>query len=127
MYYRLDKIENTSKFSHKIKGIYKVLRFFLLRIPLEIVGFFRAIYILKGRDMLIMPGTGMISDSGEALFGFVFEIFKWTIAARVSRLKIMFVNVGVESINYKLSKWFIKMALQLSDYCTYRDLHSRTR
>lgn len=127
MYYRFEKVESTSKFSRKNKSIFKVLRFVFFRIPLEITSFFRAIYILKGRDMLIMPGTGMISDSGDALFGFLFEIFKWTIAARVSRLKIRFVNVGIESIDYKLSKWFIKTALHLPDYCTYRDLQSRTR
>ena len=59
------------------------LRFLFLRIPVEICDCFRVWKQLKGVDILLMAGTGMIADHGLSPFGFLFEIFKWSAIARI--------------------------------------------
>ena len=80
--------------------------------------------ILKGRDMLIMTGTGMLADCGEGILGWPYDLFKWTVAAKIFRLKVLFVSVGVEPILRRVTRWFITSSLRLADYVSYRDAQS---
>jgi polysaccharide pyruvyl transferase WcaK-like protein len=102
----------------------RLLRMILIRIPIELFEWVRAIKVLKGRDMLVMTGTGMLTDCEEGRMGLPYEIFKWAISARICRLKLLFVSVGVEQMRYRTTRFFIKSSLWLADYICYRDTHS---
>jgi polysaccharide pyruvyl transferase WcaK-like protein len=93
--------------------------------PTELVQWIKAVKTLKGADMLIMPGTGMLTDSGTGRFGLSYEIFKWSIVAKLCRCKLFFLSVGAEPIRYLLTRWFIKSALMMADYRCYRDDYSK--
>lgn len=80
---------------------------------------------LAGTDMLVMTGTGMLADVGISPFGLHYDILRWSIAARVCRCKLLFVSVGVGPIRHPLSKFFVKAALRLADYRSYRDIFSQ--
>jgi polysaccharide pyruvyl transferase WcaK-like protein len=75
--------------------------------------------------MLIMSGTGMLTDYATRPFGLPYDIFKWSTIAKLHRCKLLFVSVGVEPIHHLLSRWFIKSALSLADYRCYRDGYSK--
>ena len=44
----------------------------------------RAVRVLRGTDMLVVAGTGILSDTGEGALGLPYELAKWSIAARLS-------------------------------------------
>ena len=52
-------------------------------------------------------------------------IFKWTTLAKLSRTQCFFINVGAGPLRSSLGKWFIKRALLLADYVSFRDDQSR--
>jgi len=100
-------------------------RILFKRIPEEFMEWGRARRVLKGRDMLIMTGTGMLGDSGNLFLGMPYEIFKWVIAAKSRRVRVLFVSVGVEHVHQRLTRWFIKLSLALADYISFRDVRSQ--
>lgn len=103
----------------------RLLRILFLRIPDEIRELARMRGVLRGRDMLIMTGTGMLADGGEGSLGLPYEIFKWSVMAKLGRLRLLFVSVGVEPIRRPLTRWLVKSSLRRADYICYRDRQSR--
>jgi polysaccharide pyruvyl transferase WcaK-like protein len=87
----------------------------------------RALRTARRTDMFVMSGTGMLSDTGEGVFGLPYEIFKWSLAAKACGRRLLFVSVGVESIRHPLARCFIRTALRVADYRCYRDVQSRDR
>ena len=77
--------------------------------------------------MLVMTGTGMITDANEGLFGVPYQMFKWVVAARVARRKVKFVSVGAEKLDDPIKLFFLTWSLRLADYRSYRDELTRER
>jgi polysaccharide pyruvyl transferase WcaK-like protein len=94
-------------------------------IPLELYRWFKVISRLKGNDMLVMTGTGMLSDLGIVPLGLHYDILRWSIAAKLCRCRLLFVSVGVGPIRHRLSRFFVKAALGLANYRSYRDSFSK--
>jgi polysaccharide pyruvyl transferase WcaK-like protein len=93
---------------------------------LEPYRWFKAIASLKGSDMLIMTGTGMLGDFGISPFSLHYDILMWSIIARLCRCKLLFVSVGGGPIRHPLSRYFVKAALALAHYRSYRDAFSKS-
>jgi polysaccharide pyruvyl transferase WcaK-like protein len=87
---------------------------------LEAYRWLKAIATLNGRSSLVMTGTGMLGD-----YSLNYEIFRWAIIAKLCRCKLLFVSVGAGPIRQPLRKWFVKAALKLADYRSYRDASSK--
>jgi polysaccharide pyruvyl transferase WcaK-like protein len=81
--------------------------------------------IVKSLDLLIICGGGQLLDSWGGPWSFPYTLLKWTILAKFSGKKCYFLNVGAGPIKHPLSKYFIKHALSLSDYASFRDNESR--
>lgn len=107
--------------------VVKLIRGAVRRIPLELYDWYRAVRILQGTDLIVMTGTGMLTDYCATAFGYPYDVFKWSLAARVVRCKVRFVGVGVAPIYSRLSRIFIKTALAVADYRGFRDNQSRDR
>src|SRR5262249_5691701 len=56
---------------------------------------------------------------------FPYTIFKWIVLAKLVHIKCYFINVGAGPLDHPLSKWFVKHALSLGDYASFRDAKSR--
>lgn len=111
---------------HPVKN--KTLRFLrrlLIGVPADAMRWIRAIRVMRGADMLIMTGTGMLGDFGISAFGLHYEILRWSIAAKACRTKLLFLSVGAGPLQEGLSKRFVKAALRLADYRSYRDEFSK--
>jgi len=103
----------------------KLLRKILFRIPLEVIHWAKSFKVIKGSQMLIVPGTQVVSDYVTGPFSWPYDIFKWSIIAKVCRARLLFLNIGVGPIYHPLSKWFIRASLNFSDYRSYRDISSK--
>lgn len=106
--------------------IEKVLRL-SRRIPGEYMDWAKAVKALRGTDLVVMTGTGMLTDYMTTATGFPYDVFRWTAAARLAGCKVRFVGVGVGPIYGKLSRWLITRALSLADYRSFRDQNSKDR
>ena len=76
------------------------------RVPMAFVGvgaelrqYARAFRKLKGTDMLIVPGTGLVTDAfGLSDWG-PYSLFKWVLMAKLRRCRVLFVSVGAGPID----------------------------
>jgi polysaccharide pyruvyl transferase WcaK-like protein len=105
--------------------IMRIVRRVAIGIPLELYRWAAAIRTVMNTDVLIMTGTGMLGDFGIAPLGLHYDILRWSIIAKLCRRKVFFVSVGVGPIHCRLSRWFVRAALALADYRSYRDTFSR--
>jgi len=90
----------------------------------DIGDYVRAFKKLRGTHALIIPGTGLLTDayglSGWGPYG----VFKWSLMAKLRRCKVLYVSVGVGPVDRRLGRFFVRSALALADYKSYRDTSS---
>lgn len=103
----------------------RALRILLIRAPSEVLEWIRAFKALEGRAMLLVTGTGVLTDRAEGSLGLPYQMFKWVMAAKLRNMKVLFLSVGVEPISHQLAKRFIKWSLGVADRISYRDGHSQ--
>lgn len=95
------------------------------RLPVELAGWTRAFRTLMSTDMLIVPGTGLLTDAYASPFGWPYIIFRWSWAAKLCRCRLLFVSVGAGPIYHPLSRWFFRSALAVAGFRSYRDCASQ--
>jgi len=76
---------------------------------------------LRRIDMLIVPGTGLLTDAYGLLNWGPYNMLKWSLMAKICRCKLLFVSVGAGPIYGTLGRCFVKSALSLADFRSYRD------
>ena len=108
-------------------GISRLFRICFQRIPGEIWHWWKAVRNLRGTELVVMTGTGMLTDYSTSAFGYPYDVFMWTVAARLVGCKVRFVGVGVGPIYSSVSRFFIRTALSLADYRSFRDQFSKNR
>ena len=85
----------------------------------------RAWRTLKGTDVFIIPGTGLLTDA-FALSGWgPYGVFKWSVVARLRRCRVLFVSVGAGPVRSASGRFLLKSALALAGYRSYRDEPSK--
>ena len=107
--------------------IAKLIRILFRRIPTEVAGWMKAFRILKNVNLLAMPGTGLLTDYASSALGYPYEILKWSLIARIRGCRVRIVSVGVGPLRQSLSRLFIRTALRLADYRSFRDSVSKSR
>lgn len=85
----------------------------------------KAFITLRGSDLLIVPGTGLLVDHTTGFQGYPYYIFKWALIAKLCRCKMLVLSVGAGPIYHPVSKFLIRNALSLADYRSYRDTFSK--
>lgn len=97
----------------------------LVGIPYELSRWVEALRALRGSEMLIVPGTQFLSDNLGGPFGWPYLVLKWSVVAKLRRCKLLFVSVGIGPLRHALSRFFVRCALSLANYRSYRDEPSR--
>jgi polysaccharide pyruvyl transferase WcaK-like protein len=105
--------------------VWRLLRKISVGVPVELYRWVSVVKGLMGTHMLIMTGTGMLSDCGIGPLGLHYDILRWSLVAKLCRCKLLFVSVGAGPIRHPLSRFFVKAALRLADYRSYRDSFSK--
>lgn len=100
--------------------IARLLRKLCVGIPSEVYRWFQGIKILLGVDALIVVGTGLLTDFGIGPLG-AYSVFKWSVTAKICRCKLLFVSVGGGPLERWRNRVFIKTALLLANFRSYRD------
>jgi polysaccharide pyruvyl transferase WcaK-like protein len=90
-------------------------------IPRELYSWPKYLMRLRRMDMLIIPGTGLLTDAFGLLGWGPYTMFKWSLIAKICRCKLLFVSVGAGPIYGILGKCFVRSALSLADFRSYRD------
>jgi polysaccharide pyruvyl transferase WcaK-like protein len=85
----------------------------------------RAFKALKPLDLLIVAGSNQVFDYFGGCWGFPYTLFKWAMLAKVSWTKLVFLSVGAGPIQSSLSRFFLKRALALAGYRSFRDESSQ--
>ena len=99
----------------------RFLRSVFIGIPSEIYRWFEAFKMLKGSDIFIIPGTGLLTDAFGLREWGPYNLFKWTAMAKLRRSRVLFVSVGAGPIYSVLGRYFVRSALSLADFRSYRD------
>jgi polysaccharide pyruvyl transferase WcaK-like protein len=92
-------------------------------IAAELGQWIRAFRILKGSAMLIVPGTGLLTDAYVEDWR-PYNVTKWSVAARLRGCKVLFVSVGAGPLYSREGRLFAKLALTLASYRSFRDQSS---
>ena len=71
----------------------KTLRRIFVGLPSEPFRWVRGLMRLMHTDMLIVPGTGLLTDAYGLLSWGPYNLFKWSLIAKVCRCKLLFVSV----------------------------------
>ena len=111
--------------SSRASWMYRVVDLIFLTLPHRVHNWFRAFWYVRKMDHLIIPGTGALDDFATGPFGAPYALFRWCLAAWLCRTRIAFVSVGAGPIKHPISRWFMKSALQMAHYRSYRDENSR--
>jgi polysaccharide pyruvyl transferase WcaK-like protein len=81
---------------------------------------------LKGAKMLIIPGTGLLTDAYGLRGWGPYNLLKWSLIAKLRACKIFFLSVGAGPIYTPLGRFFVKSALSIAEFRSYRDEASRS-
>lgn len=91
----------------------------------EIIHVAKSYKFLKGIDLIIVSGGGQLDDYWGGPWGHPYALLKWGLIAKTRGSNYIFLSVGTCAIESKLSSIFIKQALKLADYRSYRDNASK--
>src|SRR6266404_2119714 len=80
---------------------------------------------LQGFDMLVIPGSGSLTDWWGGPTSHPYTFLMWSCLARLRRIKFIALGIGYERMNSRLGKHFSKWFLALAHYRSFRDHYSR--
>ena len=98
----------------------------------EVVFLVKSFRVLRSCDLLVITGGGQLVESSGGPWTFLggpwsfpYTIFKWMLLARLAHAKTIVLNVGAGPLVSLVGKGFVRGALSLSDYVSFRDEQSR--
>ncbi len=111
--------------SHPNRRVQSLERW-IKRGPMEFGLIASAYKTLKGFDYFIVSGGGQLDDywGGGGPWSHPYTMLKWGFVSKLRRVKFMFVSVGAGPVHAKLSQIFVRWALSLAQYRSYRDEYS---
>lgn len=72
-------------------------------------------------DLLIVSGGGQLDDYWGGAWGHPWALLQWTALARLHRVPVAIVGVGMDRLSTRLSRRFVATALRLASYRAFRD------
>ncbi len=76
-------------------------------------------------DVMIICGGGALDELWGGAWGHPWALFKWGVLSRANGVPLLFVSVGKSPLKLGLSRFFVGIALRLSQYRSYRDPESK--
>lgn len=113
------------RISNRARGLLRTLDRIFLGIPGLVADAAHAFRTMRGADMMIVPGTGILDDLGEESYQMPLRLFMWCLAARLAGVHIAFASVGAGPIRNRLSRFLMLSAAKRAHYRSYRDGFSR--
>jgi polysaccharide pyruvyl transferase WcaK-like protein len=79
---------------------------------------------LAAVDLIVVAGSGPVSDDWKGPWSHPYTILKWSLLARLSGIPFVFLGVGAGPIDSSLSRVFLALSLRLAAMISVRDKHS---
>ena len=99
----------------------RFLRKLFVGIPSEPYRWVKGFAALRDTELLIVPGTNLLTDL-DGLRGYgPYNLFRWVLTARLRRCEVEFLSVGAGPINGALGRVLVRGALSLAASRSYRD------
>jgi polysaccharide pyruvyl transferase WcaK-like protein len=99
----------------------KVLRKICIGLPSEAYRWISGLFRLRHADTLIIPGTGLLTDAYGLISWGPYNLFKWSLIAKLCGCKLLFVSIGAGPIYSTMGRYFFRSILRLADFRSYRD------
>ena len=99
----------------------RLLRRIFIEVPSEPWRWLDAFKKLNATNMLIVPGTGLLTDAYGLSGPGPYNLFKWTLIAKLRGCEVLFVSVGAGPIYSGPGRYFVKSALSVANFRSYRD------
>lgn len=106
---------------HMLRGMISIVRM----IPREILHLGRCYNLVRRMDLLVVSGGGQVDDYWGGPMGHPYALFKWALLAKIAGVKFVFLSVGVCTLDSKFSAFFMRNALKLAEYRSFRDHGSK--
>jgi polysaccharide pyruvyl transferase WcaK-like protein len=128
--YKFNSIESINnkkilKIFIKISNLFLSIINLIVNILIQFFSIYKVVRLLKKLDMLIISGGGQLDDYWGGAWAHPYILIKWSLAAKLAKIPIVFLSVGVDTLNSNLSKIFITTALRLAQYKSFRDNNSQ--
>jgi polysaccharide pyruvyl transferase WcaK-like protein len=81
----------------------------------------RAFGLCRGLSDVIVVGGGQIDEEWGGPWGHPYAMFKWGVLARLAGARYVVMSVGASPLPSRLSRFFVRRALEAADYRSYRD------
>ncbi len=115
---------NTAPFWRRDVTLPRRMLMAIRRLVQELGQYVDAFRVLKGTDMLVVPGTGLMTDAAGLHASGPYSLFKWALMARVRRTKVLLVSVGAGPIETIAGRLLFKAIMALATYASFRDVES---
>jgi polysaccharide pyruvyl transferase WcaK-like protein len=99
----------------------RLARKLVIGIPSELYRWLKGFNTLRGAKALIIPGTGLLNDVATLFNWGAYDIFRWSVTARLCGCKVFFVSVGAGPLYSRAGRFFVKASLSLANFRSYRD------
>jgi polysaccharide pyruvyl transferase WcaK-like protein len=112
-------------FQYNSNPIIRKIERVVIRIPIEIFLIFRSYTHLSGLNLLIFSGGGQLDDLWGGPWKHPYVLYKFSLLAKIKGIPSLFASVGLERAVTPIGKFFIKHALSMAQYRSYRDVKSK--
>jgi polysaccharide pyruvyl transferase WcaK-like protein len=85
----------------------------------------RSFWFARSQRLIVAAGGGQLDEEWGGPWGHPYALFRWALVAWLARVPFVVISVGVGYLNLPLSRWFVRGALRLAAYRSYRDEGSK--
>jgi len=91
----------------------------------EITHILAAAQLVRTLDCVLIPGGGALDEFWGGPWGHPWNLLKWSILSRIYHVPFIFLSVGKCSLERRTSRFFVRIALKLAAYRSYRESDSK--
>lgn len=97
----------------------------LVGLPFRFLEIMRTLYLARRFDVFVVPGTGILDDFNERWQAMPYDLFRWSVSAKLYGRPFALVSIGAGPIHHPISRWLMTSAARMASYRTYRDAASQ--
>jgi polysaccharide pyruvyl transferase WcaK-like protein len=120
-----DRLKAAVKSTPRLYAILKPVHDALSPAYKELLHIGRVYRFLRSVDLLIVSGGGQLDEYWGGPWDHPYALFKWGLLAKLAGSRFVILSVGTCDLESKVSRFFIRHALRLASYRSYRDRTSK--
>ena len=85
----------------------------------------KSFLLMRHTDVLVVAGGGQLDEFWGGPWGHPYVLCRWAVLAKLTSTPFLVLSVGTGELNSSLGKFFVRKALELAAYRSYRDQGSK--